>query len=113
MIAAFFSNNLHVTASATAAVLGYVPGVNASQPPACTGPTAVFTVINTGGLTIFANPTGSSPEQRRLQHLRLQLGLGRRRPRPSVPRPATATPTRRPAPITIILEVTNQGGSDR
>jgi Flp pilus assembly protein TadG len=60
-IAAFFNNNLHITASATATVLGYVPGVNASQPPACTGPTAVFNVINTGGLTIFADPTGSSP----------------------------------------------------
>jgi Flp pilus assembly protein TadG len=60
-IAAFFNNNLHVTASATAAVLGYVPGVNASQPPACTGPTAAFNVIITAGLTIFADPTGSSP----------------------------------------------------
>jgi Flp pilus assembly protein TadG len=60
-IAAFFNNNLHVTASATAAVLGYVPGVNASQPPACTAPAAVFNVINTGGLSIFADPTGSTP----------------------------------------------------
>ena len=58
----FFGGNLTLTSSATAIVLGYVPGSSATQPPACTTlPTATFSVIVTSGLTIFANPSGSTP----------------------------------------------------
>ena len=57
----FFGGSLGMNASATATVLGYVPGAGATQPPGCSTPTAAFNVIVTGGNTVFANPSASTP----------------------------------------------------
>jgi PKD repeat protein len=61
MINDFFGGGLSMGASATATVLGYAPGVNASQPPGCATPAASFTVIVMSGRTVFANPSASTP----------------------------------------------------
>jgi PKD repeat protein len=57
----FFGGGLAMDAAATATVLGYVPGAGATQPPGCSGPSAAFSLNVASGLTVFADPTGSTP----------------------------------------------------
>lgn len=110
-VGSVFSNNLHLTSSATAVVLGYVPGVNASQPPACSGPTAVFNVINTGGLTVFGDPTGSTPNSGVCNISGYNWDWGDTNTEVGT---ATGTSHTYAAPGTyqITLQVTNQGGAN-
>lgn len=111
IINGFFGGSLQITNAATATVLGYVPGAGASQPPTCTtNPSAVFTVINTTGLTIFANPSGSTPNSGICNISGYNWEWG-----DTLADVGTATGNEHtygaPGTYTIILEVTNQAGS--
>jgi PKD repeat protein len=60
LINTVFGNNLDMSASATAAVLGLAPGAGASAPPGCPSPSAAFTVT-VSGLTVNLDASASSP----------------------------------------------------
>jgi PKD repeat protein len=56
------NNSLELRASATATVLGYAAaGVPSAVPGSCSTPFPSFNVIVTSGLSVFADPAGSSP----------------------------------------------------
>jgi Flp pilus assembly protein TadG len=57
----FFGNNLQLRASATAAITDYAPSSGGGQPGACSLPAASFSLIVTSGRTVFADPSGSTP----------------------------------------------------
>jgi PKD repeat protein len=62
LVNGFFDGSMHMRATATAVVLGYASSSGGGPPPpTCTTPVPTFTVTVTTGLTIFADPTGSSP----------------------------------------------------
>lgn len=113
IINGFFGGSLQVTNAATAAVLGYVPGAGATQPPTCTtSPSASFSVINTSGVTIFADPTSSTPNSGICNISGYNWEWG-----DSLSDVGTATGNEHtygaPGTYTIILEVTNQAGSSQ
>jgi PKD repeat protein len=110
LIDGFFGNNLQMSASATATVLGYAPGSGASQPPGCSAPTATFTIVVTSGLSIFANPAGSIPNSGVCNISGYNWEWG-----DSEGNVGTATGDSHtyssPGTYTVVLEVTNQAGS--
>lgn len=110
LIDGFFGNNLQMTASATATVLGYAPGSGASQPPGCSSPTATFAIVVTSGLTIFANPAGSTPNSGVCNISGYNWEWG-----DTEGNVGTATGDSHtfgaPGTYTVVLEVTNQAGS--
>lgn len=110
LVNGFFGGGLDVTNSATAIVLGYVPGPGASQPPGCSSPSAAFTVIVSSGTTIFANPNASTPNSGvcNISGYNWTWGDGE-----SSVGSATGDGHvyANPGTYTIILEVTNQAGS--
>src|SRR4029079_15852889 len=107
----FFGGGLNMSADATATVLGYVPGASATLPPGCTAPSASFTIIVSSGRTIFANPAASTPNSGvcNISGYNWEWGDGDS----SV---GTATGDAHTyasdGTYTVILEVTNQAGSD-
>jgi Flp pilus assembly protein TadG len=106
----FFGGGLDVTAGATATVLGYVPGADATLPPGCTAPSAAFTIVISSGRSIFANPAGSTPNSGvcNISGYNWDWGDGET----SV---GTATGDahtyQNDGTYTVVLEVTNQAGS--
>lgn len=60
MVTAFFSN-LQLNASATSVVTDYASSSGGTPPGPCSLPTASFVVTVTSGLTVFADPSASSP----------------------------------------------------
>ncbi len=62
LVNGFFGGGFGMDGSATASVLGYVPSASATQPPGCSVPAASFTLIVQSGRTVFANPSGSTPD---------------------------------------------------
>ena len=110
LISGFFGGDLDVTNSATAVVLGYVPGSGASQPPGCSMPSASFTLIVTSGLTVFANPSASTPNSGVCNISGYNWDWGDTQT--SV---GTATGDSHtyasPGTYTVVLEVTNQAGA--
>jgi len=61
LIDGFFNNNLQMSASTTAVVLGYAAAGGGTPPVGCSLPTASFVVAVTSGRTVFANPGASTP----------------------------------------------------
>lgn len=61
LINQFFNNNLQVSASTTAVVLGFAASGGGTPPVGCSLPTASFEVTVTSGRTVFANPSASTP----------------------------------------------------
>jgi len=106
----FFGGSLGMDVSATATVLGYVPGAGATQPPGCSAPSASFSLIVTSGRTVFANPAGSLPNSGvcNISGYNWTWGDGET----SV---GTATGDSHTyandGTYTVVLEVTNQGGN--
>jgi PKD repeat protein len=60
LINGFFGNNLNMSASANAVVLGFAAGAGGTPPAACSPPTASFTVT-TSGLTVNLDASSSTP----------------------------------------------------
>ena len=111
LISGFFGGDLDVVNSATATVLGYAPGSGASQPPGCSLPSASFTLIVTSGLTVFANPSGSTPNSGVCNISGYNWDWG-----DTLTSVGTATGDSHtylsPGTYTIVLEVTNQAGAN-
>jgi PKD repeat protein len=105
-----FGGNLNVTASATATVLGYAAGTNASQPPGCSSPAASFTIIVTSGVSIFADPSASTPNSGvcNISGYNWDWGDGNTTVGTAT---GDAHTYANPGTYTVILEVTNQAGS--
>ena len=61
MVTAFFSN-LQLNASATSVVTDYASSSGGTPPGPCSLPTASFVVTVTSGLTVFADPSASTPK---------------------------------------------------
>lgn len=57
----FWQNNFQMGVAATATVFGYVALGSGPPPAGCSGPTGLFSVIADSTLTIYANPSASSP----------------------------------------------------
>jgi len=56
-----FGSTLQMSASATAPITDYAAGSGGTPPGACSLPTAYFVPTVTSGRTVFADPTGSTP----------------------------------------------------
>lgn len=61
LMSGFFGGNLQLNASATSVVTDYAPSGAGTPPATCAAPVATFSVVVTSGLTIFANPSASTP----------------------------------------------------
>ena len=61
IIGSIVGTSLQMNASATAVVLGYAGSSGGTNPGGCSNPVPVFTVTLTSGRTVFADPTGSTP----------------------------------------------------
>jgi PKD repeat protein len=61
LIGGFFGGNLPMNASATSVVTDYASSGSGTPPGSCSLPVASFTVTVTSGLTVFANPSASTP----------------------------------------------------
>ncbi len=61
LVNSFFTNSFHMGVSATATVLGYAAGGGGSNPGSCSLPVPAISVITDNTLSVFADPTGSSP----------------------------------------------------
>jgi Flp pilus assembly protein TadG len=61
LINGLFSDNLHLTTTASSVVLGYASGGSGTPPTSCNLPTASFTIVITGQKSLFADPTASTP----------------------------------------------------
>jgi PKD repeat protein len=61
VINSFFGGSLTMRTSATAAVLGTVPGTGGTPPGSCSLPTPDFSVVVTTGNSVFADPSASRP----------------------------------------------------
>jgi PKD repeat protein len=105
----FFGGALPIRATATAAVLGTVPGAGGTPPGACSLPTADFTVIVTSGLSVFADPSASRPNSGvcNISGYNWKWGDGNIDVGQATGDPHTYTA---PGTYTIELEVTNQAG---
>jgi len=57
----FFGNAFTLRTDATSTVLGYAGQTGSSPPGGCSGPTADFTIIITGTLSVQVDPAASSP----------------------------------------------------
>lgn len=62
LIGGFFGGNLQLNASATSVVTDYAPSSGGVPPGPCSLPVASFTVVVTSGLTVFADPSASTPD---------------------------------------------------
>jgi PKD repeat protein len=107
----FFNFDLQMKASATATVRGYAASSSGPPPPGpCAPPTPTFTVINTTGNSIFADPTGSSPNSGvcNISGYNWTWGDGIDSVGQATGNPYTYLS---PGTYTITLQVTNQGGA--
>ena len=57
----FFGGNLQMTATATSSITDYLPSGGGTNPGTCAAPVASFNIVVTSGLTVFANPSASTP----------------------------------------------------
>jgi PKD repeat protein len=108
----FFSNNFVMRANATATVLGYA-GANGGTPPGnCSAPSAFFVATVTSGTTVFADPTGSSPNSGvcNISGYNWTWGDGNTDVGYATGVPHTYLNA---GTYTVTLQVTNQGGSDQ
>ncbi|MEX0710414.1 MAG: PKD domain-containing protein [Chloroflexota bacterium] len=62
VIGGFFGGNLQMSASATSVVTDYAPSSGGVPPGPCPLPVASFTVIVTSGVTVYADPSASTPD---------------------------------------------------
>lgn len=115
LIGGFFGGNLQMNASATSVVTDYAPSSGGVPPGPCPLPVASFTVIVTSGVTVFADPSASTPDSGVCAISGYNWTWGD----PSDPNneePGQATGNSHtylaPGTYSIELEVTNQAGSD-
>ena len=115
LIGGFFGGNLQMTASATSVVTDYAPSSGGVPPGTCPLPVASFTVVITTGLSVVADPSGSTPDSGVCSISGYNWTWGD----PSDPtneEPGEATSKGHDylaaGTYTIELEVTNQAGSD-
>jgi PKD repeat protein len=115
MIGGFFGGDLQMDASATSVVTDYAPSSGGSPPGPCSLPLASFTVVVTSGLSVLADPSGSTPDSGVCSISGFNWTWGD----PSDPdneEPGEATSKAHTylaaGTYTIQLEVTNQAGTD-
>lgn len=110
LVSNFFQNSFQLHATATATVLGYAASGGGPPPGPCSPPVAIFNVITNNTLSVFADPTGSTPNSGvcSISGYNWTWGDGNVEVGSATGNPHTYA---NPGTYTVILEVTNQGGS--
>ncbi len=112
MMSSFFGGNLQMKATATSVITTYAPSGGGSNPGLCAAPVASFTIVVTSGLSVFANPSASTPNSGvcAISGYNWKWDAD---PNNDEPGTATGNPHTYLAPGTysVTLIVTNQGGS--
>ncbi len=116
LVASYFSN-LQLNASATSVITDYASSSGGTPPGPCSLPTASFVVTVTSGLSVFADPSGSSPKSGVCNISGYNWNWNILSTDPADLTVGTATGDSHtylaPGTYTIELEVTNQAGSDK
>ena len=109
LVNSFFGNSFQMGVTTTATVLGYASGGGGTPPGTCSTPVPVFSAITDNTLTIFADPTGSTPNSGvcSISGFNWTWGDGNDEVGSAT---GNSHPSPNPGTYTVTLQVTNQAG---